>query len=348
MEFSAQQIAEFLGGKVEGNQEAKVHTFSKIEEAQAGSLTFLYNPKYAQFIYETKASIVLVNDDLELTQEVESTLVRVPNAYEALAKLLTLYEQYKPKKTGIEVPSYVSKSAQLGENIYLGAFSHIGENVKIGDNVRIYPNCTIGDGTVIGDNCIVYSNVSIYEATSIGNNCIIHSGAVIGSDGFGFAEQASGERTKIPQIGVVIIEDDVEIGANTAIDRSTMGSTIIKKGVKIDNLVQIGHNVEVGDNTVLCGQVGIAGSSKLGKNIILAGQVGLAGHLTIGDNVRAAAQSGVASSVKENEIVMGSPAYDYKAYRRSFVLGRKLPDMNDRLNQLEKELAALKAKNETK
>ncbi len=348
MEFSAQQIAEFLGGKVEGNQEITVHTFSKIEEAQNGALTFLYNPKYIEFIYNTSASIVLVNDDLELSKEVSPTLVRVPNAYEALAKLLTLYEQYKPKKTGVEQPSFVAESATVGEGGYIGAFAYIGENVTVGNNVRIYPNVSISDGVTIGDNTILYSNVSVYEGCKVGANCIIHSGAVVGSDGFGFAEQASGSRAKIPQIGIVIIEDDVEIGANTAIDRSTMGSTVIKRGSKLDNLVQIGHNVVVGEDAVLCGQVGIAGSTKIGNKVILGGQVGVNGHIELGNGVMAAAQSGIAGKLKDGEIVMGSPAFPAREYQRSAVVTRKLPEVYQKLNKLEKELAKLKEEKENK
>lgn len=341
MEFSAKQIADFLEGTVEGNQETTVRTFSKIEEAKKGSLTFLYNPKYSEFIYTTEASIILVNNDLELSKPVQSTLVRVPNAYEALAKLLTLYEQFKPKKTGIETPSYIANSAKVGADCYIGAFAYIGENVTIGNNVKIYPNASISDGAQVGDNSIVYSNVSIYEGCKIGKNCIIHSGAVIGSDGFGFAEQTSGQFSKIPQIGIVILEDDVEIGANTAIDRSTMGSTVIKKGAKLDNLVQIGHNVIVGENNILCGQVGIAGSTKLGKNIMLGGQVGVNGHIQLGNNVKVGAQSGIANNVKDNEILFGSPAFQLRDFQRSAVIQRKLPEMYSKINKLEKQLAQL-------
>lgn len=341
MEFSARQIADFLGGKIEGDEDQLVSTFSKIEEAKEGSLTFLYNPKYIEFIYSTEASIVLINDTLELKKEVAPTLVRVPNAYEALAKLLQLYDQYKPKKQGIEVPSFIHPSATLGDEIYIGPFVSIGENVKIGKNVKIHPNTTIADNVKIGDDCIVYAGVNIYEGTRIGARCILHSGVVLGADGFGFAEMTSGTYTKIPQIGIVIIEDDVEIGANSAVDRSTMGSTVIKKGTKIDNLVQIGHNVEVGENTVLCGQVGIAGSTKVGKNVVMGGQVGVSGHIKIGDNVKIGAQSGIPGSIKDNSLVMGSPAYEAREYQRAAIVGKKLPDMYKTLHNLEKKMNKL-------
>lgn len=341
MEFTARQIADFLEGTIEGNEEQKVSTFSKIEEAKEGSLTFLYNPKYSEFLYKTKASIVLVNNSLELKSQVESTLIRVPNAYESLAKLLQLYDQFKPKKKGIEIPSYIHSSASLGDEIYVGAYAYIGENVKIGNNVKIYPNTTIGDNVVIGDDTIIYSGVNIYEGTKVGARCIIHSGVVLGADGFGFAEMTSGAYTKIPQIGIVIIEDDVEIGANSAVDRSTMGSTIIKKGAKIDNLVQVGHNVEVGENTVLCGQVGIAGSTKVGKNVIMAGQVGISGHIKIGDNVKIGPQSGIPGSVKENDVVMGYPAFNAREYQRASIIFKKLPEMYKTIHNLEKQIKKL-------
>lgn len=336
MEFSARQIADFLEGAIEGNEEQQVSTFSKIEEAKEGSLTFLYNPKYTEFLYTTKASIVLVNDSLELKSKVEATLIRVPNAYESLAKLLTLYDQYKPKKMGIESPSYIASSAKMGKDCYVGAFAYIGENVTIGENVKIYPNTTVADNVKIGDNTILYSGVHIYEGSKIGANCIFHSGAVIGSDGFGFAESNTGAYSKIPQIGIVIIEDDVEVGANTAIDRSTMGSTVIKKGAKLDNLVQIGHNVVVGENTILCGQVGVAGSAKLGRNIVIGGQSAINGHIHVADNVKVGGQSGVANSTKEGEILFGSPAYEVRSYQRSAIVSRKLPEMYSTLNKLEK------------
>ncbi len=341
MEFSARQIADFLGGKIEGNEDQLVSTFSKIEEAKQGSLTFLYNPKYSEFIYTTQASIVLINDSLELKKHVAPTLVRVPNAYEALAKLLQLYDQYRPKKSGIQQPSAIHATASLGDDVYVGTFVSIGENVKIGKNVKIHPNTTIADNVSIGDDCILYSGVHIYEGTRIGKRCIIHSGAVLGADGFGFAEMTSGSYTKIPQIGIVIVEDDVEIGANTAIDRSTMGSTVIKSGTKIDNLVQIGHNVEVGEHTVLCGQVGIAGSTKVGNNVVMGGQVGVSGHIKIGDNVKIGAQSGIPASIKDNHLVMGSPAYDARDYQRAAIVSKKLPDMYKTLHALEKKVNQL-------
>lgn len=342
MEFTAHQIATFLGGEVEGNQSEKVSSFAKIEEANKGELTFLYNPKYKEHIFNTKASIVLVNKDLDLDKDVEPTLVRVENAYESLAKLLQLYADAKPKKTGIENNSHISESAKLGDNCYVGAFAYVSDNAVVGNNVTIQPHVFIGEGAKIGDNTILYSGAKIYEGCKIGKNCTIHSGAVIGADGFGFAQQGNQEYAKIPQIGIVILGDNVEVGANTCIDRSTMGTTEIADGCKLDNLVQIGHNVIIGENTILCGQVGIAGSSKLGKNIIMAGQSGVAGHLEVGDGVVAGAKCGIVSTVGDNEMLMGMPHMKAGEYRRSHVLHRNLPKINNKVSQIEKDLKRLK------
>jgi UDP-3-O-[3-hydroxymyristoyl] glucosamine N-acyltransferase len=344
MEFNAQQIAHVLAGKIDGNPEVKVRSFSKIEEGKEGTLTFLSNMKYSSFIYETKASIALVNEDFSPDKElpVTLTLIRVPNAYAALAQLLNLVEQAKTKKQGIEPMSFVSHSAKIPEkNIYVGAFAYIGENVELGENAAIYPNAYIGDNVVIGENTIIYSGVKIYEGCRVGKNCIIHAGAVIGSDGFGFAKE--GEiYNKIPQLGNVIIEDDVEIGANTTIDRAVMDSTIIQKGVKLDNLIQVAHNVEIGENTAMAAQVGISGSTKVGKNCIIGGQVGLGGHIKIEDNVSIGAQAGIISNIESGRSIIGSPAINVKDFFRSSIIFPKLPDMYRQIHQLQKELEALK------
>ena len=298
MEFSAQQIAGFLKGTIEGDPEVKVCSFSKIEEGKPGTLTFLANLKYAHHIYNTHASIVLVNNDFKPEHPVKATLIKVPNAYAALAMLLNLVEQSKKAKVGIGSTAFVATSATLGDNCYIGNFAYIGDNAKIGNNCQIYPHAYIGDNVEIDDNCVIYPNVTIYEGCKIGNKCILHAGCVIGSDGFGFAPEGETYK-KIPQLGNVIIEDNVEIGANTTIDRAVMDSTIIRKGVKLDNLVQIAHNVEVGENTVMAAQVGIAGSVKIGKHCMFGGQVGLAGHIHIADHVVFGAQAGVISDVKD-------------------------------------------------
>jgi UDP-3-O-[3-hydroxymyristoyl] glucosamine N-acyltransferase len=344
MEFSAQQIADILNGKIEGNKDCKVNSFSKIEEGKPETLTFLANPKYAHFIYETKASIALVNDDFLAEKDLPPslTLIRVPNAYAALAQLFSLVDNYKPKKQGIETMSFVSSSAQIPEKaIYIGSFAYIGENVQLGENVAIYPHCYIGDNVFIDSNTTVYAGVRIYENCRIGKNCIIHSGAVIGSDGFGFAKEGDCYK-KIPQLGNVIIEDDVEIGANTTIDRAVMDSTTIRQGVKLDNLIQIAHNVEIGDNTAIAAQTGISGSTKVGRNCVMGGQVGLGGHIKIGDNVSIGAQSGIISHIDAGKNIMGAPAIDVKNFFRSSVIFSKLPDMYKQLNQLQKEIEKLK------
>lgn len=341
MEFTAQQIAAFLNGVIEGDASVKVSNFSKIEEGKPGTLTFLANPKYESFIYETQASVVLVNNDFVPSQPLTTTLIKVPNAYAALAMLMSMVEQAKPKKTGIDSTAFIAATAQLGESPYVGNFAYIGENVKIGHNVKIYPQVYIGDNVNIGDNVTVYPHACIYDGCNLGSNLIIHAGAVIGADGFGFAPEGDGYK-KIPQIGNVIIEDDVEIGANTTIDRAVMDSTIIRKGVKLDNLIQIAHNVEVGENTVMAAQVGVAGSVKIGKHCMFGGQVGLAGHLKIGDNVNLGAQSGVISSVEGNTTVLGSPSMPAKSYMRSSAIFSKLPEMYRTMGQLQREIEQLK------
>lgn len=344
MELSAKQIAGILNGKVEGNECVTVDNFSKIEEGKTGTLTFLANPKYTNYIYETNASIALVNVDFtpEKTLPETLTLIRVPDAYRALATLLSLVEQSKPKKTGIEQPVFISSSASFSqEEIYIGAFSYIGENVRIGKNVSIYPQSYIGDDVEIGDDTIVYAGAKLYAGCRIGQRCIIHSGAVIGSDGFGFAKEGESFK-KIPQLGNVVIEDDVEIGANTTIDRAVMESTVIRRGVKLDNLIQIAHNVEVGENTGIAAQTGISGSTKVGKNCLIAGQVGLGGHITIGDNTNIGAQSGIISNIEGGRNIMGAPAIDLKNYFRASIIFAKLPDIYKNQNQLQKEIEILK------
>jgi len=340
MEFSAQQIAAMLGGTVEGNENATVSNLSKIEEGKPGTLSFLANPLYTPHIYETDASIVIVNKTLVLEKPVKNTctLIRVDDAYASFAQLLEMYNQMKFNKSGIEQPSFISKTATVGKDCYVGAFAYLGENVKVGNNVKIYPHVYIGDNTNIGDNCTFFSGVKIYHDTVIGKNCTIHASTVVGSDGFGFVPNTE-DNKKVPQIGNVVIEDNVEIGANTCIDRATLGSTIIRKGVKMDNLIQIAHNVEIGENCMLAGGVFVAGSTKLGKNILIGGQAGVVGHLKIANGVKIAAQSGVGSSIeKENEIVQGSPAFNIGEYKRSYVLFRSLSKLNDRVRDIEKKL----------
>ena len=306
MEFTAKQIAEFINGRVEGDENVAIHTFAKIEEGQPGAISFLSNPKYTHFLYETKSTIVLINEDLELEQKVSATLIRVKNAYESVAKLLQLYESMKPKKTGIDPLASVSPKATIGQDVYIGAFAVIGDGAIVGDGSQIYPHVVVGDGVKMGTKCLIYPNVTIYQGCRLGNNVTIHAGSVIGADGFGFAPNVDGY-DKIPQIGIVIIEDNVEIGANTCVDRSTMGATVLHKGVKLDNLVQIAHNVEVGENTVMSAQVGIAGSTKVGSWCMFGGQVGVAGHITIGDHVNLGAQSGAPGSIKPNQTLIGTP-----------------------------------------
>lgn len=341
MEFSAQQIASFLGGTVEGNPEIKVSNFSKIEEGKPGTLTFLANPKYEHHIYNTEASIVLVNNDFIPSEPLQVTIVKVANAYTGLAMLLNMVEQSKKKKAGIDSTAFMAASAQIGDDCYIGNFAYIGEHVKMGRNCLIYPYTYIGDNVTIGDNCVFYPHVTIYDDCIIGSNCMIHAGSVVGSDGFGFAPEGENYK-KIPQLGNVIIEDDVEIGANTTIDRAVMDSTIIRRGVKLDNLVQIAHNVEVGENTVMAAQVGIAGSVKIGRHCMFGGQVGLAGHIHIADNVNFGAQSGVISDIKEATTVLGAPAINAKAFMRSSAIFGKLPDIYRTIGKLEREIEQLK------
>ncbi len=342
MEFSAKQIADFLQGEITGNPNIIVNNFSKIEEGKPKTLTFLSNPKYTPYIYETKADIVLVNASFKPEKEIKATLIKVPDAYEALAKLLELVEKNKAPKSGIEQMSYIAQSAKVGENAYVAAFAYISEHAKIGKSTKIHPHVFIGENVTIGKNSTLFTGVKVYDGCTIGDNVIIHAGAVIGSDGFGFAPQPDGSYHKIPQIGNVVIEDDVEIGANTTIDRAVMGSTVIGKGVKLDNLIQIAHNVEVGNHTVMASQVGISGSTKIGKQCVFGGQVGLAGHLKIEDNVKFGAQSGIMSNIKEGAEIIGSPAIPIKNFYRSSVIFRKLPEMYKQLSQLEKEIETLR------
>lgn len=343
MEFTAEQIANVIGGRVEGNKDAKVHTFAKIEEGTDGAISFLSNPKYTHYLYNTKSSIVIVNEDLELEKDVDATLIRVKNAYESIAKLLQIYEASKPKKTGVAPQAYIAPSAKLGNNCYVGPFAYVGEGAEIGDGCQIYPHAVIGDNVKVGTNCIFYPNTTIYQGCKIGNNVTIHAGSVIGADGFGFAPGADGY-DKIPQIGIVVIEDNVEIGANTCVDRSTMGATVIHKGVKLDNLVQVAHNVEIGENTVMSAQVGIAGSTKVGSWCMFGGQVGLAGHITIGDKTFLGAQSGVPGSLKGGEELIGTPPMNPRAYFKSQAIFRRLPDMYKDLNDAKKKIEELNEK----
>lgn len=336
---TASQIAQFLNGTVTGDPEVEVYKLSKIEEGGPGTITFLSNPKYKHFIYTTEASVVIVKDDFHPEQPIKSTLIRVADPYLAFTQLLEYYNQMRiATKVGIEEPVFINSSSTLGENVYIGAFTSIGAHCKIGNNVKIYSNTNIGDNVTIGDNTIIFSAVTLCADSVIGANCILHSGVVIGADGFGFAPQEDGSYKKIPQIGNVVIEDEVEIGANTTIDRATMGSTIIRKGVKIDNLVQIAHNVEIGAHTVIASQAGVAGSSKIGAHCSIGGQVGIAGHFTIGNNVKIQAQSGIGRDVKDNEVIQGSPAFTYMDYNKSYVVFRKLPELFKKIGELEKKI----------
>jgi UDP-3-O-[3-hydroxymyristoyl] glucosamine N-acyltransferase len=345
MEFTAATIAGFLKGEIEGNPDTVVNSVAKIEEGHKGALSFLANPKYEHYIYTTGSSVVLVNKNFVPSSKVAATLIRVENAYEAFASLLRLVDQARPRKKGIHPTAVIEPTAKIGAEVYIGPYSYIGENCLVEDNCSIYPHTYIGDNTRVGKNCTLYSGVKIYHDCVIGEGCIIHAGTVIGSDGFGFAPQSETEFMKIPQLGNVVLEDHVEIGANVAIDRATMGSTIIHKGVKLDNLIQIGHNVEVGENTVMAGQTGIAGSSKIGKNCMFGGQVGISGHLKIADGIKIGAQSGVPGDVKEeNSILLGTPAINHRDFFRSSVIFRKLPEFVTRINNLEKDVETLKKK----
>ena len=338
MKFTATQIAGILEGEVYGNADVLVHRLSKIEEGEQGSLTFLANPKYTSFIYTTKASITIVNKDFVPDQAISTTLIKVEDAYKAFSKLLEYYNQVKNNKVGIEQPSFVSETASYGENIYLGAFSYLGNNVSIGHNAKIYPNVYIGDNVTIGDNCTVFAGAKIYSETVIGNDCVVHSGAIIGADGFGFTPNDNGEYSKVPQTGNVILEDKVDVGAGTTIDRATLGSTILRKGVKLDNQIQIAHNVEIGEHTAIVAQTGVAGSTKIGKHCLIGGQVGIVGHINIGDRVKIQAQSGIGRNVKDDEVLQGSPALNYGDYNKSYVHFKNLPKTINRINKLEDRL----------
>jgi UDP-3-O-[3-hydroxymyristoyl] glucosamine N-acyltransferase len=337
MEYTAKQIAGFIDGTIEGDDTVCVNQIAKIEEAQPGTITFLANPAYTQFIYKTRASIAIVSNAFIPEQPLSCTIIRVEDPYASVAKLLEIYQRHLPSKTGVSSLSFIATSSRYGENCYVGEFVYIGENVRLGINVKIYPHCYIGDNVHIGDNTTLYSGVRIYDQSIIGSHCTFHSNAVIGADGFGFAPQGENGFIKVQQIGNVIIEDHVDIGAGTYIDRATMGSTIIRKGVKLDNLIQVGHNVVIGENTVIAGQAGIAGSTKIGKNCMIGGQVGISGHLIIGDNVKIAAQSGISSNIRSGEIRMGSPAFEASKYRKSFIHFRNLDAIVKRLEQLEAE-----------
>jgi len=336
MKFTAAQIAGILEGEVVGNPDAEVYKLSKIEEGSEGSLTFLANPKYINFIYSTQATITIVNNTFEPDQEIKTTLIKVEDAYKSFSKLLEYYNQVKLMKSGIEQPSVISEGVTYGTDLYLGSFCYVGKNVTIGNNVKIYPNTFIGDNVSIGNNCVFFAGVRIYSETEIGNNCTIHSGTIIGSDGFGFAPHEDGTYSKVPQIGNVIIEDNVEIGACTTIDRATLGSTTIRKGVKLDNHIQVAHNVEIGENTVIAAQTGIAGTTKIGKNGLIGGQVGFAGHLIIGDNVKIQAQSGIGKNLADGEVVQGSPAFNYGDFAKSFVHFKNLPKIVADLEEIKK------------
>ncbi|MBV2246346.1 MAG: UDP-3-O-(3-hydroxymyristoyl)glucosamine N-acyltransferase [Lentimicrobium sp.] len=338
MKFTAQQIAGLVNGIIEGNPETEVSSLSKIEQGEAGSLSFLGNPKYTHYIYNTKASVVFVNKDFKPEHPIVPTLIRVDNAYTAFATLLDHYSKLVSGKKGISVHAAIDESARLGEECYIGDFVSIGENVKIGDRVKIYPGSVLGDNVTVGNDTIIYAGVKIYAFCEVGESCTIHAGVVIGADGFGFAPQNDQHYEKVAQIGNVIIKNNVEIGANTTIDRATLGSTIIHQGVKLDNLIQIAHNVEIGENTVIAAQSGIAGSTRLGKNCMIGGQVGLTGHLIIGNNVKIAAQSGISTNVADDAIIMGSPAFDISLYRKTYVHFRNLSKIVERINVLEKTI----------
>ncbi len=342
MEFSAEMIAGLIGGTVEGDPKATVNDFAKIEEGREGCISFLANDKYVHYIYETKSTIVLVNKDIKLEGETAATLILVDDAYDCLAKLMTMYESMKPRKKGIDKLAFIAPSAEIGEDCYIAPFAYIGEKVKIGRGTAVYPHTTLYDGVTVGENCILYPNVSVYHDCKIGNNCILHSGAVIGADGFGFAPTDSGYE-KIPQIGIVTIEDDVEIGANACVDRSTMGSTYVRKGVKIDNLVQIAHNDDIGENTVMSAQVGVAGSTKIGQWCMFGGQVGIGGHSTLADRTMVGAQAGVSNNIKKEGLTLqGSPAIDAKTFWRASAVFRHLPELDATISKLKKEIEALK------
>lgn len=337
MKFTASQIAEILNGKIEGNPDAEVDKASKIEEGTEGSIAFLANPKYNSYIYSTQATICIVSTDFKPEQEINATLIKVDNPRQAFSKLLEIYNQVKMDRSGIEDPCFVSSSAKYGKDIYIGAFAYIGKNVEIGDKVKIYPNSYIGDNVKIGNEVTIFAGAKIYSECQVGNHCTIHGGAIVGADGFGYAPDGDAYM-KVPQIGNVILEDDVEIGAGTTIDRATMGSTILRKGVKLDNQIQIAHNVEIGEHTVIAAQTGIAGSTKIGKHCMIGGQVGIVGHIKIGDRVKIQAQSGIGRDVKDDETLQGSPAFNYGDYNKSYVHFKNLPKTMEKIDELEKKL----------
>ena len=343
MEFSALQIAQMIGGRVEGDEQATVSSFAKIEEGKPGAISFLSNPKYAHYIYDTQSSVVLVDEALQLEHEVKATLIRVKSAYEAVARLLQFYESMKPKRQGIDPLAFIAPTAEVGEGCYVGAFAYIGDGAKVGKGCQIHPHAVVCENVTIGDDCILYPNAVVYHDCRLGSRVTLHAGCVIGADGFGFAPTANGY-DKIPQIGIVTIEDDVEIGANTCVDRSTMGSTYVRKGVKLDNLVQIAHNTDIGENTVMSAQVGVAGSTKVGQWCMFGGQVGLAGHITIGNHVNLGAQSGVPSSLDDNQTLIGTPVMNTRGYFKSQVIFQRLPEVYKELQALRKEVDELKAK----
>ncbi len=345
MNFTAETIAQFLNGIVDGDPGSSISDVAKIEEGREGALSFLANPKYEKYIYDTQASIVIVNKDFKPEKPVQSTLIRVDNAYESFAALLNLYEQSKPKKSGVDKLVSISDSSTIGENPYIGEFTVISDNATIGDDVQIFPQVYIGEGVSVGDGTILYPGVKVYAGCTIGSQCVIHSGAIIGADGFGFAPNSDNDYKKVPQVGTVIIEDHVEIGANTTVDRATMGSTIIRKGVKLDNLIMVAHNVEIGRNTVIAAQTGVSGSTKIGKNGLIGGQVGIIGHLQLADGVKIAAQSGIGKDIKnEGDVVQGSPAFAYLPYQKSYAIFKNLPQLRSQIIDMEKEIKDLKSK----
>ncbi len=341
MEFTAKQIAAYIGGEIVGDENATVCTFAKIEEGMPGALSFLSNPKYTTYIYETQSSIVLVNSDFVAEKPIKATLIKTANAYESLAKLMMLYESVKPKKKGVSPMAFVAKSATIGEDVYIGPFAYIGEKAVVGNNTVIEVNASVGDGATVGNDCILYNGVTVYHGCKVGNRCILHAGSVVGSDGFGFAPGANGY-DKIPQIGIAVLEDDVEIGANTCIDRATMGATVIKRGVKLDNMVQVAHNVVIDEHTVMAAQCGVAGSTKVGRWCMVGGQTGISGHIQIGNQVKVGGHSAISNSVKDNKAVMGYPAFDHAQFARASVVFKKLPDMYREMEVLRKEVESLK------
>jgi UDP-3-O-[3-hydroxymyristoyl] glucosamine N-acyltransferase len=338
MKFTAAQIAGILEGDIVGDPDVEVSKLSKIEEGTKGSLTFLANPKYKPYIYSTQASITIVNKTFEAENKLTTTLIKVEDAYKSFSKLLEYYNQIKINKFGIEQPSFIAETSVHGQNVYIGAFTYIGEHVTLGDNVKIFPGSYIGDNVTIGENTLIFAGAKIYSECVIGSNCVINSCCVIGADGFGFAPNENGEYSKVPQTGNVIIEDFVDIGASTTIDRATLGSTIIRRGVKLDNQIQIAHNVEIGKNTVIAAQTGIAGSTKIGENCQIGGQVGIVGHITIGNNVKIQAQSGIGKNIKDNEILQGSPAFGYGDFNKSYVYFKNFPKIVKDINEIEKKV----------